>query len=157
MDESKISRFAQLAEIVASIGVIATLLFLAFEVQQNSSLVRTSMYESTMQAVNEWRMYLVEDKESRELYFRYEREGVDDFSQNEIDHLLVLQNSLWSIYERAYFAQQRELLGSAEWGRFETHICDQYSRSEQFWRDRVQLYLTREFKDYVLRECDDGA
>lgn len=157
MDDSRISRFAQIAEIIASIGVILTLIFLALEVQQNSSLVRTSMYETTMQAINEWRMQLALDKESRDLYFQYEREGVINLTEPQLDHLLVLQASIWSIYERAYFAYQRELLGIEEWARFGRNICDQYSRAEQFWKSRIQRYMTTEFQTYVLQECTSGA
>ena len=157
MDESRISRIAQLAEIIASIGVIATLLFLALEVQQNSSLVRTSMYETTMQAINEWRMQIANDQDSRELYFRYEKQGVSEFSDQELDHLLLIQNTVWSIYERAYFAYQRDLLGPQEWGRFERNICDQYSRATQFWAKKIQNYLTGEFGSYVLRNCASDA
>ena len=152
-EPSRIQVFAQYAEIVASIGVIATLLFLAFEVNRNSELIKTSMYDSQVEVLIEWRQHLATNKENRELFFRYEREGVGKFSVDEVDHIVLIQNSLWAIYERAYFARKRDLLGPEEWTRFNINICDQRSKDPVFWEERLSFYLTSEFKEFVRTEC----
>ena len=116
---SKLSTSVQIAEIISSVAVVATLVFLVFEIRQNSDLVRTSMFESQTNALILWRQSLAENQQNRELYFRFETSGVEPLTEQEKDHLLLILNSLWSTYEQAYLANARELLGAEEWQRFE--------------------------------------
>ena len=65
----------------------------------------------------------------------------------------------WAIYENAYYAEQRGLLGASEWGRFEQQICRRYANDGPRWSERLagnqseRELLTDEFGDYVEEAC----
>ncbi len=153
----KLKDTVRYAEIISSIAVVATLLFLIFEIRQNSDLVRISMFESQTDALMIWRQSLAENQESRELYFRFIRGDVEPLTELETNHLALILNTLWSTYERAFLAHSRELLGEEEWQRFQGQICFQYSTDPEYWANNVSRFLIDDFRRYVEANCSSDA
>ena len=151
---NRLGRWTQIAEIIASLAVVATLLFLVAEVRQNTQVTRAAAYEKGMEAVNEWRFKLASDPELARLYRTYTLEGP---GQGELEdyRVRILLNVLWSDYETAYFANERGLLGAEEWSRFEVMSCIAYSRDLEWWHGESPLrrLLTNEFADWVQGRC----
>jgi hypothetical protein len=154
----RLGRWSQIAEIIASFAVVATLLFLVAEVRQNTQVTRAAAFERGMEAVNEWRFKLASDPELARLYRTYAREGP---GQGELEdyRVRILLNVLWSAYENAYLANKRGLLGAEEWSRFEAMSCVAYSRDLEWWHGESPLrrLLTNEFADWVEARCADGG
>ena len=118
-----LSTLAQLAEIVASLAVLATLVFLVMEVRQNTETTLAMSYDRSTERVTEWRLTVARDPELAGTFGAYARGDYTFESEAEDFRLQLLINTLWGIYENAYYAHERGLLGASEWSRFEGQIC----------------------------------
>ena len=153
-----LGQVAQIAEIVASLAVIITLVFLIAEVRQNTRITQAAAYERRMEDLNRWRAMLATEPELAELYIEDLRERgidrggeVDDFR---LGGVLTIQ---WAIYENAYYSNQNGLLGESEWSRFERQICSRYDMDGDRWATgnvSARRLLTEEFAEYVEDSCE---
>ena len=72
-------KWAQFGEFVSSIAVVATLVFLVFEVRENTGAVRTESYGESIDRLNNWRLELASSKELTGLFTEFRDEGVSNF------------------------------------------------------------------------------
>ena len=148
MDRKRIKNWAMVAEIVSGVAVVITLVFLIVEVRGNSDLIRANAFNRSMESLNELRMLIATDEEN--LAVMREHWGID--SEDELRRQLLVV-SLWSIYEKTYYSQKYGLVGQAEWERFDTRICRYIEIREDYWRFNVSVFLTEEFRNYVIDRC----
>ena len=160
-----LAALAQLAEIVASLAVVATLVYLVVEVRQNTEVTQAAAYDRSMEGLNQWRSMLSSDPELARLWASFMENGEVDQERVEEVRLQLVIVSLWGVYENAYYSNQRELLGPSEWNRFERQICTQYDRAGIYgrWSDSpaealvpLRTLLTEEFAAYVETSCQSG-
>ena len=149
MKKKTIKYWAQVSEIIAGVAVVITLIFLLFEVRENSDLVRAESFNRGIESLIAWRTAIASDEAS--LRIMAEHWGFDDIELLRRQMLVV---NLWSIYEKTYYSQQYGLVGPAEWERFQTRICSYRRNGQNYWDERVAGFLTREFRDYVIASCD---
>lgn len=149
MKKYDLKNWANLAEIVSSLAVLATLVFVVIEIRSNSNLIRANAFDRNIESLIDWRMQVVSDEQSLEYMADYwSVENPETLKQS----LLVL--SLWSVYEKTYFAHQYDLVGPSEWQRFQYVICDNLERSPDFWEAQVGRLLTPEFREYIDTTCN---
>jgi hypothetical protein len=88
------------------------------------------------------------------MFSEFRNTGIADLEQTERQQFSLIYDSLWSIYESAYFARGYGTLGESEWTRFRTMMCRQYedSRAQNYWRN-LDMLLSEEFKAYVVSNC----
>lgn len=159
MKSKQLRKWALVAEIVSAVAVVITIAFLAFQMRDNTNALQAQTYQELMRDINNWRSairdsgYLSESQLSEIV-----AEGISD----EMGALRITWLELWGIYEAAFFARERGVLGENEWIRFEFMIC--FSRrgqaSQIFWESEYgglpgySETLTPAFVDYVARQCD---
>ena len=151
MDKDRLQKWAYFAEIVSSVAVLITLVFLVFEIRSNSDLIRADSFDRNVASLIDWRMQVVSDDQS--LGIMSSHWGVED-PQLLKESLLIL--SLWSIYEKTYYAQQYDLVGTSEWQRFEYVICVNVQRGPDYWETQIARFLTPEFREYVSQTCQSN-
>ena len=151
---SALATGAQVAEIIASIAVVVTLLFLISEVRQNTRITQAAAYERRMEDLNDWRALMVTEPRVAELFMGYVRGG--EVNEEELDgfRLGAYRAMQWAIYENAYFSNQRDLLGTSEWGRFEAQICATYDTDGDRWTTDTRRLLTEEFARFTEEACE---
>ena len=148
MSKERIRYWAQISEIIAAVAVVVTLIFLIFEVRENSDLVRADSFNRSIESLVEWRSAIAtNDASLKVMAEHFEFDDPEELRQQ----LLVV--NLWSIYEKTYYSQQYGLVGPAEWERFQTRICGYQRSGEEFWDERVAVFLTEEFRNYVTASC----
>ena len=151
-----LSTLAQFAEIVASVAVLITLVFLVVGVRQNTEITRSAAYDRSMAGLNEWRLAIATDPELAAIFETYVQK--DPASQGPTDFRLgLILNALWGVYENAYYAHERRILDDAEWSRFEIQICISYGRESYRWATTpgIRLFLTENFASYTESLCED--
>jgi hypothetical protein len=149
MDSERLNRWAHLAEIVSGIAVVGTLIFLIFEIRENSDLIRANTFEHSIESLIDWRMQIVSNEQSLQT--------MADYWDSESPELLrrqLLVVNMWSIYEKTYYSQKYGLIGPAEWGRFERVICKYTKSTPDFWKENVAKFLTEDFRDFVISTCN---
>ena len=159
MQTDKLKNWALIAEVIASIGVMVTLVFLIIGMRDNTNALQGQTFQELMRDINAWRSITLEHEQSG-LWPKYREDGVQGLSGNEQAVIRLLQLQLWTIYEAAYFANERGTLGAEEWIRFETAICQNRQRGfHEFWDQDfsdlapIRLVLTPRFAEYVDEHC----
>lgn len=148
MDDRRVRYWAQLAEIISGVAVVVTLVFLIFEVRENSEMIRANTFDRNIESLIDVRMHIASNENSlRVMTDHWGIESPDDLRRQ----LYVV--SIWSIYEKTYYSQRYGLVGTAEWERFETRICNYVRSRFDFWRENVATFLTEEFRGYVITNC----
>jgi hypothetical protein len=90
--------FTNLAEIVASVGVIVSLVFVGYQMRQNTSQLQRNEHNSTMAQWSTIRMALVANRDVAEIWRRglHGEGGLDATDQLRLESLLAEQ--LWAAY-----------------------------------------------------------
>jgi hypothetical protein len=148
MSDQRLQRYALVAEITGGIGVLVTLIFLVIQIGENTQALKRNSYESILDSLVEWRTTWLVDPELRRIMYVTGNsdeilEGEDRYTQ------FQLKNSIYQIYERAYWANEYDQMGESEWQRFANSICHGKS---QFWEGTTSWFST-EFVEFV-EACD---
>jgi len=152
----KLSDWASIAGIISGLAVVATLAFLAIEMRGNTNAMQAQTFQALMQEINDYRSYLSEPDwvDSRE---KFDTEGWERLTAREKQTVRIPFLVLWGIYESAYYANERGVLGEREWIRFELAICRQYSSGADLWEPKdatpITLLLTPDFVQYIAGSC----
>lgn len=144
------------AEIVAGIAIIVTLAFLAYEMRSNTDAIRAQTYTDLMTQINDWRKLTVTDESLSALIDKRQSHGWEGLSSDEERRMWYREIVLSGVYESAFYAKQRGILGDDEWMRFETVMCNRYGIGEN-WDppgDRAMTdVLTPRFAEFVIQSC----
>jgi hypothetical protein len=153
----KLSEWASIAEILAAIAVVATLVILIIGVRANTDMTRALVYDRVIEGLNSVRGYVVQDPEMAEIYTAYAAGDTSNLTAAERQRLFLLVNMIFGNYEKSYFAYRYGVMGPTEWTRYEVQICvqlDRVNRSEEH-RAEVSSVVTAEFMDYADRLCNE--
>ena len=151
----KLSDLASIAEIVSGIAVVVTLVFLVVGIRENTDITRADAFDRNIESLNQFRLDLAKDPELARIW--QEQSESQSMEENDQYRLFLLQLALWGIYEKAYYANQYDLIGLDEWSRFEHQICQRMDdmRSER-WERLAASSLTEQFSDYARTLCADS-
>jgi hypothetical protein len=152
---SSVNKANQWLTLVANLGVIASLVFLGFEVRQNTNIAKASAYRENMQDIAQWRELIISDPELARLFNTYSSEGfeaLDDTGQTRISAFVF---NIIGAYENAYFARRYGIVGDEEWLRFQSGACMHYQKAVA---NRIPLrFSTHGFQRYLDENCSSKA
>ena len=156
MKKSKLQAWALTAEVISGIAVVATLIFLAFEMRDNTNASQAQTYQILMQELNSYRSMPAES-EMAEISLKRRDSGWDSLSDVEKRRMRLTAIINWGIYESAFFANKCVILGQSEWTRFDSAMCRRFKNSAYFWAPDeftpMNELLTAEFVDYAEDLC----
>jgi len=144
----QLSDWASIAEIAASIAVVITLLLVVSSMRANTNALQANTYQELMRDIN------MTEKGIAELFATGQTDQLQRFG--------YLTNQLWGIYEAAFFARERGVLGDNEWIRFERMICLEREDGDKYGYWDVERFglnvplrdtLTPHFVAYVDDLC----
>ncbi len=157
MKNKQLRKWALGAEIISAFAVIVTIAFLALQMMDNTNALQAQMFQELMRDTNEWRAK-ISGPDAVELRFKWRVEGLESLTRNEQLQIRMIDLVLWGIYESAYFANERGVLGSNEWTRFEAAICRNRERDAEFWdfegMTSFSVLLTPQFLEYIEHACE---
>lgn len=85
-------------------------------------------------------------------------EGWQNLTWAEQQQIRLPSVILWGIYESAYFANERGVLGEREWIRFAVAICRALAERADLWEPEgftpMTDLLTPDFLDYIESTCE---
>ena len=157
----KLSDWASIAEIVSSIAVLVTLIVLVVSVRENTETIRTTSYAGNVDSLLEMEAAVISDPELSRIYYLWVNGDTEQLERADLYRLVIMQTGMFRIYEKAYFMNQRQLLGVEEWERFENSLCGGYTDVQNndtefgvMYGDFDTLPLTSEFKDFTSETCN---
>ena len=156
MTESPLQRWALGAEIIGAAAVVLTLGYLAVEMRNNTNAIQAQTYQSMMAELNNYRRGLW-NPEMAEVMTKWRIGGWESLTDVEKNLRWSISTTRWGIYESAYFANERGVLGSREWIRFEVGTCRAYDVEREIWVTEefapMSELLTPEFVEYIEESC----
>jgi hypothetical protein len=117
--------------LAANVGVVAGLVFLVVEVQQNTNIARSSAYRESTQDMADWRALIASNPELTYIWDAYLRGRADSLDELESARLRQLLANAFGSYENAYYAYQLGIMGQSEWVRFENSACRNMGRIDR--------------------------
>jgi len=114
---------AAIAELLGAVGVIASLLYLAVQVRQNTRQTRLAAQQATVQELGVALRAQAQDREWAELLSR----GIEDLEGlDKVERVQFLSHvgSILRLYESAYLHFKEGTLDSRFWQGFERAITD---------------------------------
>jgi hypothetical protein len=112
-----------IAELLGAVGVIASLLYLAVQVRQNTRQTRLAAQQATVQELGVALRAQAQDREWAELLSRA-LEDIENLDKVEKVQFLSHVGSILRLYESAYLHFKEGTLDSKFWQGFERAIAD---------------------------------
>ena len=157
MRADRLQKWAFGAEVAGAVAVVVTLGFLALQTRENTNAVQAQTYQVLMQELNDYRALTV-DRELVEIDQKFREEGWQSLTRVQQQQLRSRSNIRWGIYESAYFANERGVLGAREWTRFEVAICRGLAAEADLWEPQghtpMTELLTPDFVDFIASSCE---
>jgi hypothetical protein len=152
----KLSDWASIAEIIASVAVVVTLIVLIIGVRENSALVRASAYSDNLQSISDLQAVILSDPDAVRAYTSFINSDASGLDDEDRMRVLLILLSMFRSYESAYFNERYGLLGEQEWERFGGNICFFLGRALSFGTEGpIRDTVTDEFMTYVEERCRD--
>jgi len=155
----KLSEWASVAEVVSSVAVVVTLLFLIFGIRDNTEITKASVYESNINSLMQWRGEISHDRELAEVYQAYTDGTYDTLDPVDYFRMIQMAANGMNVYEKAYyFAREYDVMGESEYSRFERMACLQYGRASQSEEilATMNLIMTEQFMAYLKDVCAES-
>ena len=134
-----------IGEFVSAIAVVASLLYLAVQIRQNTKTVRTSTYQAVLDSSHRVNAYLA-DPRIEQLY-RMGRKDVSQLKEEELAQFRLAVGQIVSLYEGLFLQHQHGVIDDDFFlGRFRTFhrmICQPGVRA--IWEERGREYYSRSF------------
>lgn len=111
------------ADVAAAVAVVASLLYLAIQVRQNTRQARLTAQQATVHELGHALRAQAQDREWAELLSRALR-GLDELDEIERIQFLSHVGSIFRLYEVAYHHHQEGVLARRFWRGFERAIAD---------------------------------
>lgn len=133
------------------------MIFLVLETRENTNAIQAQTYQNLTSDLNEVRRLAVSEN-ILSIWQKNQSEGADALDPQERLSLLAVQQSMWGVYESAYYAQLRGILGDSEWARFEKAICRNRQLDDDLWGEPGQILaladdITPDFRQFVDSSC----
>ena len=139
--------------LAANFGVIAGLIFLGLEIQQNTISTRMAARENATQGHIDYLGYLLDDTVlARANEKLSNNQPVDDLEDNQMRIFLQMR---WRHYERVYYQYRNDLISDQEWAGFEAGIMRSFRDENDLWRMSGKVWvrdkerLSQQFVEYV--------
>lgn len=145
-------QLSYLAEIVAAVAIVISIIFLALEIRQNTVAVRLSTLHDVKDTIREVNLLAADKADLAEILF----EGFQDLSQlsggNRVRFYTYAHN-LHLGYENLYFQYVGGALDARHWSGMAQHMVDvsKVPGMQSYWEDRRQ-WFTDEFRRYWENE-----
>jgi hypothetical protein len=122
MSDSRLGQVAQLAEIVAAIGVIISLLFVGFEVRKNTAIVNASAVQEITTSSRDVLLNVALDED----FARIRRRGEEDLSQlteDEAYRFFQFNRQNWLYFQSVWIQVDLGVMDARAWASYERIIC----------------------------------
>jgi hypothetical protein len=131
-------------------AVLIGLVFLAFEIRQNTNVARASAYREHVQDIADWRATFATNPQLSKEWEKYRELGPETPAEDMVN-LSWLLNNIMASYENAFYSWRLDIIGDDEWQRFRDAGCFHWQIQGRAKGD--SLFLSDEFEEYMNQTC----
>ena len=156
MELQSLEQLSYIGEIIASFAVVISLIYLAFQVKQNTSSLRMQTVHQLSSHYVEAQASLAHDKDLCEIYHRgvFKFDELDPLEQMRFSFKLA---SFLRIFDELHFQYGEGSLDRSVWNGMNSVVNDmiRFQGFRAVWNLRGHQY-SREFQDYINRMLETG-
>lgn len=143
------------SELTGALAVVVTLIYLAIQVRQHTSAVRSASYQSMTDALNQINMAIASDAHLLRV-ISSKPGSVSELSPEDYYRFSYVLLSLFRVRETAYYQRKAGTAASQSWDREDVTLRKNLESSgvREWWRTTGYGFAP-EFKRYVDRIVDD--
>ncbi|MDX1403991.1 MAG: hypothetical protein R3192_05615 [Woeseiaceae bacterium] len=154
MSRLKLAELAQLAEIVAAIAVVVSLIYVGTEVQGNTAAIRGAAMQAIATTDADALMTVAADAELSDIV----RLGDQDPSQltaADAYRYKLFMRQFWLSFQNIFQQSELGLIETSVWQSYLTVICGRYAMPgpRQTWSEHVEILDTAFVA--VIRKCEN--
>jgi hypothetical protein len=138
-----------LAQLIAAVGVIVSLFYLAVQIRQNTRSMRAMVVNSLAQSIADVIRPMAEDRELMRA-FHVVVEDWQGATDDDRMRALPLFFSTFKLFENAWFQQRQGALDPQQWQGWDAYIRMYYHRpGVKVWWQLRRAAFAAGFRDYV--------
>ena len=138
-----------IGELVAAIGVIASLIYLAVQIRQNTRSVRAATHHSSARAATESQNVFAQSNDLARIFRTGSRES-GELTEDERQRLDAMLLSIFMWYEDTFFQYQQSMIDREVWEGRQRSLLSQLKRPGiASWWTRRSNFFARSFVSYV--------
>jgi len=151
-----ISDLGSIGEFISSIAVVVTLIYLSFQLRQNTQAIRAASTQALDQSVTANIALWATSRENAVLISRG-RESPESLSDEEAIHFHALITAFFLTMDSSFWSHRNRLLPDELWEREQQVIRDWVNTpgGRIAWQ-RKRSQVSRPFREYVESELLDG-
>ena len=123
MQKLKLSEWASVAEIVASIVIVISLIYVGFEMNQNTQALRAEIHQNVQTILNEQNNVVVGDAEFHRIFVTAETRP-DELSELEWSRFELFLYGRFGVWEYLHIAIHDNTITETEWLSFESYFLN---------------------------------
>jgi hypothetical protein len=127
-----LTRLAAIAEIVAAIAVVMSLIFVGREVRQNTAATQAATYQEMIRASNEYLLALASDSALTAIVRGAETDPTS-LSDTEMRRYFSYSRVFWRNMDNAFVQHERGVLAEADWEVYRGIACARSRVNDQSW------------------------
>ncbi|MGD8340948.1 MAG: hypothetical protein PVH89_09205 [Gammaproteobacteria bacterium] len=127
MKRLTLNETAQIAEVVAAVAVVVSLIYVGVGLRDNTAAVRSASIQAITTTSQNG---LIAESTSADLS-RIRRIGDEDYEQLDLDErrrYFTLYRQIWLSFQNVFFQRDLGTVGADLWGTYQRIICNQLSR-----------------------------
>ena len=154
-----LEEWANIAQIIASVVVVISLVYVGLEVHQNTKAIQNESHRSTLEMMNSGQLVLATDDEFHRIY-SMGLESPADLSDEQWSRFVQFMLPRLGAWEYIYLAKQEGSASQGAWAAFDPYFREVICMPglTRFFSEYKSAYAPS-FVDYVesdpLRQCDD--
>ncbi len=121
MPNLKLSEWANVAEIIGAIVIVASLIYVGYGVNQNTKALQVDSHQGAIEMINDAQYILATDPEFHRLFSTGETSPAElsDEEWSRFTHFNYVRMGIW---EYAYFGIQENTIAPAIWSAFDPYF-----------------------------------
>ena len=152
--KERLQEYALIAEIVSAVAIVISLLFVGFQIRENTTSNYALSYDQLLAGTIEWNLSFANNPDTIAAFLAWadSNDPVASLDPIEADRGARIAQSIGQLYERAYFARFYGRLADNEWARYHTRICD-FFNSPRIAPKISDTQFSPELLRYAAEEC----
>jgi len=149
-----LEEFNYIAEIIASLAVIATLLYVALEVRQNTAATQAAGRQASVDTQNDLVSLINSSSNLADILHRGAN-GLSNIKDGEIIQFGAFLDQAFITFETFYFQWKAGVLDPRLWSIYRHAIADfMVQTGQQQWWETKRHWYDQEFQEYVNKVID---
>lgn len=149
MESGRLQAYASIAEVVSAVAIVVSLLYVAYEFRQTSTMSSREADVMLFERVREANRLVVESPDLAELLVRARR-APDQLSEADSLRLLTFQHDFFDSWEMGWYYQRDGILEEATWREWDEWFAAEARGRPSFgWTENRRHFPGLEFRRHV--------